>query len=333
MCSVESWMRSLRSTRSSSDAGELSLWARGRSRHLPRNAYTPRRHQRPQLPPLSLFGYGSFPKLFARSRLTSNGSIPPGVALIEARNSGADLDKAVAAASGWDKLARNVEEAERLARPDKADLPVLAARAWPVLHRLGPLFLGAFQLHAVPAAAATLRAVELLCEVYASGGRKWPGNPPPSFLRPAWREAVWSSGELDRRTWEAASAGDIWVEGSWQRRAVEEQLIPPLLFAAMREARPLPVGAPATAATYLAERKTLLERRLAEVAANAAADKLQDVRVQGGELKITQLKAATPEQAEELADRLYAMLPNVRITALWPTPPISGLRGRRVRGR
>ena len=248
-----------------------------------------------------------------------------GVALIEARNSGADLDKAVAAAIGWDKLARNVAEAERLARPDKADLPALAARAWPVLHRLGPLFLGAFQLRAVPAAAATLRAVELLREVYASGARKWPRNPPTSFLRPAWREAVWSSGELDRRTWEAATllslrdrlrAGDIWVEGSRQWRAVEDQLIPPSLFAAMREAGPLPVVAPATAATYLAERKALLKRRLAEVAAKAAADKLQDVRIQGGELKITPLKAATPEQAEELADRLYAMLPNVRITAL-----------------
>ncbi len=248
-----------------------------------------------------------------------------GVALIEARNSGADLDKAVAAAIGWDKRARNVEEAERLARPDKADLPALAARAWAVLHRLGPLFLGAFQLRAVPAAAATLRAVELLREVYASGARKWPRNPPTSFPRPAWREAVWSSGELDRRTWEAATllslrdrlrAGDIWVEGSRQWRAVEDQLIPPSLFAAMREAGPLPVVAPATAATYLAERKALLKRRLAEVAAKAAADKLQDVRIQGGELKITPLKAATPEQAEELADRLYAMLPNVRITAL-----------------
>ena len=66
----------------------------------------------------------------------------------------------------------------------------LAARAWPVLHRLGPLFLGAFQLRAVPAAAATLRAVELLREAYASGGRKWPRNLPTSFLRPAWRDAV-----------------------------------------------------------------------------------------------------------------------------------------------
>lgn len=248
-----------------------------------------------------------------------------GGALIEARNSGADLDKAVAAAIGWDKLARNVEEAERLARPDKADLPALAARAWPVLHRLGPLFLGAFQLRAVPAAAATLRAIELLREVYASGGRKWPRHPPTSFLRAAWRDAVWSSGALDRRTWEAATlralrdrlrAGDIWVEGSRQWRAVEDQLIPPPLFAAMREAGPLPVAAPATAAAYLAERKALLSRRLTEVAAKAAADKLQDVRIQGGELKITPLKAATPEEAEDLADRLYAMLPNVRITAL-----------------
>ncbi len=84
----------------------------------------------------------------------------------------------------------------------------------------------------------------------------------------------------------------------------------------MCEAGPLPVAAPATAATYLAERKALLERRLNEVAAKAAADKLQDVRIQGEELKITPLKAATPEEAEDLADRLYAMMPTVRITAL-----------------
>ena len=248
-----------------------------------------------------------------------------GAALLQARDRGADLDNAVAAAVGWDTLARNVEEAERLARPDKADLRALAARAWPVLHRLGPLFLGAFQFRAVPAAAGTMRAVELLRQAYASGGRKWPRNPPTSFLRPAWREAVWSSGELDRRIWEAATllvlrdrlrTGDIWVEGSRQWRAIEDQLIPSPLFAAMREAGPLPVAAPATAAAYLAERKALLKRRLAEVAAKAAADKLRDVRIEGQELKITPLKAATPEEAEDLADRLYAMLPNVRITGL-----------------
>lgn len=118
---------------------------------------------------------------------------------------------------------------------------------------------------------------------------------------------------MDRRTWESATllalrdrlrAGDIWVEGSRQWRAVEDQLIPP----PMREAGPLPVAAPASAAAHLAERKALLERRLAEVAAKAAADKLRDVRIQGEELKITPLKATTPEEVEGLADRLYGMI-------------------------
>jgi hypothetical protein len=75
-----------------------------------------------------------------------------GAALIEAKQSGTDLDGAVAVSVGWDRLAASVAEANKLVRPDKTDLPALAIRAWPALHRLGPLFLGAFQLRAVPAA-------------------------------------------------------------------------------------------------------------------------------------------------------------------------------------
>lgn len=252
-----------------------------------------------------------------------------GGALIAAKQSDADLDGAVADSVGWERLAASVAEAERLARPDKVDLPALAARAWPVLHRLGPLFLDAFKLRAVPAAAATLRAVELLQIAYNSGGRRWPKSLPTSFLRPAWRDAVLdSSGKGNaeqRRIWEAATllalrdrlrAGDIWVEGSRQWRAVEDQLIPPALFAAMREAGPLPVAVPATAEEYLTGRRALLERRMGEVSAKAAADTLEDVRISGGDMKITPLKAITPEAAEDAAERLYAMLPNARITAV-----------------
>src|SRR5215210_5222360 len=247
-----------------------------------------------------------------------------GGALIEARDAGADLEQAVATAIGWDKLARGVAEAERLARPETTDLAALAARAWPVLHRLGPLFLRAFPLRAVPAAAGALRAVEVLRDAYASAGRRWPPSLPTSFLRPAWRDAVLGAA-TDRRTWEAATllalrdrlrAGDIWVEGSRQWRAVEDQLIPPALFAAMREVGPLPVAAPATAEEYWVKRRLLLERRLAEVNAKAVADELEDVRIKGDELKVSPLKAITPEAAEDLAERLYGMLPNARITGV-----------------
>jgi hypothetical protein len=251
-----------------------------------------------------------------------------GAALIAAKADGADLDGAVEDAVGWDRLAASIAEANKLARPDKADLPALATRAWPVLHRLGPLFLATFQLRAAPAAASTLRAVELLQIAYGSGGRRWPGSLPVSFLQPAWRDAVLGTthaGGSERRTWEAATllalrgrlrSGDIWVEGSRQWRAVEDQLIAPALFQAMRDAGPLPVAMPATAAEYLEGRRALLDRRLAEVAAKATADKLEDVRIKAGELKVTPLKAVTPEAAEAAADRLYGMVPGVRVTGM-----------------
>src|SRR4051794_13292072 len=170
-----------------------------------------------------------------------------GAALVEAKAGGADLDEAVAAAVGWDKLAARVAEAERLARPDKADLSALAARAWPVLHRLGPLFLDAFTFRAGSAASATLRAVEVLRGAYGSGQRQWPQSLPTGFLRSSWREAVLGAGSAERRTWEAATllalrdrlrAGDIWVEGSRQWRAGGGPANPPPPFAPLAGARP-----------------------------------------------------------------------------------------------
>ena len=68
------------------------------------------------------------------------------------------------------------------------------------------------------------------------------------------------AGGNERQTLEAATllalrgrlrSGDTWVAGSRQWRAVEDQLIAPALFQAMRDAGPLPVAVPATAAEYL----------------------------------------------------------------------------------
>src|SRR5205085_889653 len=61
-----------------------------------------------------------------------------GDALLAAKTAGGDPLEAVETAIGWERLAHSVAEARRLVRPDKTDLPALAARAWPVRHRLGP---------------------------------------------------------------------------------------------------------------------------------------------------------------------------------------------------
>jgi len=43
---------------------------------------------------------------------------------------------------------------------------------------------------------------------------------------------------------------------------------------------------------------------------------LEGVRIKDGEMKITPLKAITPEAAEDAAERLYGMLPNARVTSV-----------------
>ena len=66
----------------------------------------------------------------------------------------------------------------------------------------------------------------------------------------------------------------------------------------------------------LAERRALLDQRISDVAAKAAADALEDVTIKDGDMKITPLKAVTPEAVEDLTARLYGMIPNARITSL-----------------
>ena len=59
-----------------------------------------------------------------------------------------------------------------------------------------------------------------------------------------------------------------------------------------------------------------MDRRLSEIADKASRDALDDIRIADGALKVTPLKAVTPEEAEILTDRLYDMLPGLRITEL-----------------
>src|SRR3546814_14907012 len=87
----------------------------------------------------------------------------------------------------------------------------------------------------------------------------------------------------------------MWVEGSRRYRAVEQQLIPAPVFAAMREAGPLPVPAPASAAEWLTDRRALLARRLSELKVTVELDALEDVRLSAGRLPLSPRNPAPPD--------------------------------------
>jgi TnpA family transposase len=248
-----------------------------------------------------------------------------GEALMTAKKAGDDPFDAVDAAIGWDKLAESVEEAKRLIRPEGPDYLALASRGFPIIRRMGPRLLNAFEFRAFPAARGMLRVIEVMRAFYQSERRVWPRNVPTGFIKKSWRKVILTDAGVDRKAYELCvfaelrdrlRAGDIWVEGSRQYRAVEDQLIARPLFDAMRTAGPLPLAEPVDVGAYLAKRRALMEQRLAEIADKAARDALEDVRINDGALKVTPLKAVTPKEAEVLTDRLYDMLPGVRITEL-----------------
>ena len=251
-----------------------------------------------------------------------------GDTVIAAREEGGDPLDAIGAKIGWERLAAAVEEAKRLMRPAEPDPLALAVRGHAMVHGVGSVFLDAFAFRSTAAASGVLRAIEALRRFYAGGRQSLPKCTPIAFVRRSWRPTVLAGrpdGRIDKRAYELCvlaelrdrlRAGDIWIEGSRRYRAVEDQLIPRPVFAAMREVGPLPVALPYDPDEYLAERAATLRRRMDEVATEATADRLEGVRVGAGGLKVTPLKAATPEEAEALAERLYTLVPSVRITEL-----------------
>lgn len=248
-----------------------------------------------------------------------------GDALIEAKETGANAFEAVGKVIPWDRFADVIAEAKGLARDDGPDYLTLAAANHALLRRAGPLFLDAFEFKGTAAVTGLLRAMVAMRIFYAGNRRSLPKDIPTGFIRRSWRTTVFRNGKIDGPAYELClfaelrdrlRAGDLWVVGSRQYRAVEDQLITRTLFAEMRAAGPLPVAVPLDAAGYLRDRKTLMEARLREVGNKAGQDLLPDVRLSGGTLKITPLEAVTPKEADRLADRVYALLPRVRITDL-----------------
>lgn len=247
-----------------------------------------------------------------------------GGALLAARRDGREAYGAVEAVIRWDDLSREVDEARRLVRPDGLDPVEIAAGAQAILWKVGPAFLAALRFDAVPACAPLLRAVALLRDLHAGRLRRLPDDAPRSFIRPSWRRRI--EGDLpDRHLYafcvfvelrDRLRAGDVWIEGSRRYRAVEEQFIPRDLFAAMQDAGPLPIAAPADARTWLDERRSLLDRRLVDVGRKADLQALEDVVLSDGRMRISPLQAITPDEAEAALSPLYSCLPSIRITDL-----------------
>ena len=248
-----------------------------------------------------------------------------GAALIAAREAKRDAFAAIAEVLPWDRFRETVAEAEALARPDDFDAYQALPEHYAGLRRWASAFLEAFAFQGVPAAASLLRAVDTLRGMNKTGASHVPKSAPVSFVRERWARHVMPDGAIDRRYYEICvlselrgrlRAGDVWVTGSRRYRSFEERLISQETLRELQATGAWPIAVDADSERFIADRKALLDGRLAAVERKAKDGLLPDVTLDKGVLKIAPIEKSTPLEAEALAARLYAMLPRVRITDL-----------------
>jgi len=246
-------------------------------------------------------------------------------AIIQARDHAADPVAAIQVTVGWDRFVQCVAEAEGLARPEKTDSRVQLVGKYQTVRTFAPALLEIFNFQGGSSVASLMSAIDVIRELYRTGKRHLPTKPPTGFIRRSWRPFVFIDGEINRRAYEVCAlselrdrlrAGDVWVKQSRQYQDFDNYLIPKETFEILKADGPLPVDVDLDAERYLDSRRAALLNEMDVVATLAETNQLPDVQLNDGDLKITPLKAITPEEVDPVRNAAYDLMPRIKITDL-----------------
>jgi TnpA family transposase len=246
-------------------------------------------------------------------------------AMLAAKASGGDQVTAVERSLGWDRLETLVAEADKIVTVAREGNLSEIVERYPSVRRFIPVLLDAFVFRSWKSGDPLLAALDVLRGLYATRARSLPSRPPTVFLKSTWRKLVGAGAAVDRRAYEVAvmmtlrdrlRSGDVWVEGSRAFRAFDAFLLPPETFATWLRDDELGLSVPDRFDDWRAERIALLESRLREIDAMAAAGNLPEAKLTEEGLSISPIRKDESDESENCARRLYGMLPRLRITEL-----------------
>ncbi len=243
-------------------------------------------------------------------------------AVDQAREDGGDVLDRIEAQVGWWKVVAAKPRVDALAALAVEDPLVSAADRYGALRRFVPTFLENMRFRAGTGGAPLLKALSILRELNLTGRREIPSDAPLPFAAKRWKMLVKPvGGAINRRLYETAvvatlrdrlRSGDVWIEGSRAYRRFGDYLLPRDEVGPEADALPVNVEM----GSYLAERASLLDQRLASFAGRLARGDLVGVALDGDRLSVTPVKATTPDEARSLDRTIDNLLPRVRITEL-----------------
>ncbi len=246
-----------------------------------------------------------------------------GSALIKSRNEGIDPYDAIESVMSWNKIVQSVEEAKKLTRPKNYDYIDLLQSRYNYLRKYTPALVKHLIFYSSNSSMNTLiEAIGLLRVLNETGKRTVPEDAPIDFIPNRWDKYLYNEdGTINRRYYEIATltelrnrirSGDIAVEGSRNYRIFDKYLVTEEDWKVEQETTRVAVST--SVEEYLNERMQRLNHMIDLFSKNR--DKLEGVSIVNNKIRLDKLEKETPEQAEYLSNRLYGMLPRIKLPDL-----------------
>jgi len=245
-------------------------------------------------------------------------------ALRKARNEGLDPFKTIEETMPWDKIDESVEEAKKLARPANYDYLDLLDAGYGQLRKYAPALVKHLEFSpASKLAGPLIDALKIINDMNEAGKRKVPEDAPTSFISNRWRKYVFEQeGAINKHYYELAAytelknrirSGDVAVKGSRNYRDFDEYLVAKSDWDD-KKASLTKLAVSLYPDEYLQERNEVLRTKLEWTSANA--DKLDGVTIGDDKIHVDKLEKDTPDEAIALSEKLYNMLPRIKLPDL-----------------
>tara|TARA_R110002012_G_scaffold23596_3_gene79941 strand:- start:3155 stop:6043 length:2889 start_codon:yes stop_codon:yes gene_type:complete len=236
-----------------------------------------------------------------------------GSALLEAKNDGSSLEKAVSSCPGWVDLQGLVAMASQLTDTLATDSIAHVIQGHNRFRRYVPRMLRLLTFSGANVAKPLLNAV---AGVQAGVNH----SQPTDFLRRSskWHRHLKMQEAGDDRLWEVAvffhlrdafRSGDIWLKQSRRYGDLKQVLVP--TKAAAANAR---LAVPLDPEKWLADRHVQMEIGLEKLSKAAKAGTIPGGSIEDGVLNLSRLPTKAPAGAEDLLFDLYKRVPDARIT-------------------
>ncbi len=234
-------------------------------------------------------------------------------ALLEAKEDGVSLEKAVESSLGWDRLPELVAVAARLSDTLSSDPIAHVVQGHNRFRRYVPRMLRLLNVEGAEVARPLIEATVLI-QTGAKHGQ------PREFLRRTskWHRHLDSQEPGDKRLWEVAAcfhlrdafrSGDVWLRQSRRYGDLKQVLVPATVAAGNAS-----LAVPLDPETWLADRHAQMEIGLKQLSKAAKNGAIPGGAIKDGVLSLSRLPTKTPSDAADLLFDLYKRVPDTRIT-------------------